>query len=88
MIAENGQGVGGDGPCSHMDDAGQQLPCHAVEIGQHEQQALGSGESGGKGSGQQRPMHGSSGAGFRLHLGDGHRAAVYVFPPVSSPFIA
>ena len=58
MVAEDGQGMGGDGSGGHMDDAGQQLPRHAVETRQHEQQSLGSGESSGQGTGQKRAVDG------------------------------
>ncbi len=87
MVAEDGQGMGGDGPGGHMDHARQQLPRHAVEIGQHEQKPLGGGEGGGQGTGQQRPVDGGRRTGLGLHLGDDHGLSVYVLPSLPCPLV-
>jgi hypothetical protein len=37
MVAEDRQGVGGDGPGGDMQDAGQQFTGHLVHVGDHQQ---------------------------------------------------
>ena len=64
MIPEDGQRMCGDGSCRHMDDAGKQFPCHAVQVGQHQKQTLGGGESGGQTACQQRAVDCRCRAGF------------------------
>ena len=70
VIAKDVQSMGGQGTSGHMDDAGQQLTGHLVHIGDHQQQALRSGVSGGESTSCQRAVHSTSGASLGLHLGD------------------
>ena len=51
-----------------MNNARQQLTSDLVHIGDHQQQALGSGVGGGQGASGQRAVHGTGGTSFRLHL--------------------
>jgi len=68
MVAEDAQGVRSQCTCRHVEHAGQQLAGNLVHIGNHQQQALRGREGRGQGTGLQRAVHGTGGAGFRLHL--------------------
>ena len=70
VIAEDVQGLGGDGTGRHVEHAGQLLGCDLVHIGDHQQQALRCGEGGGDGTCTQGAVDSASGAGLRLHLDD------------------
>ena len=70
MVAEDREGVAGQGARRTVDDGGQQLAGHLIEVGHHQQKALRCGEGGGEGAGRQRAVHRACGAAFRLHLGD------------------
>ena len=87
VVAEDVQGVGGHAPGGDVDDAGEQLAGHLVHIGDHQQQALGSGEGGGEGAGGQRAVDGTGGAGLGLHLNDLYPLAEDVGPAIRRPFV-
>jgi hypothetical protein len=70
VVAENGEGMGGDGAGGDMQHAGQQLAGHLVHVGDHQQQALGGGEGAGQRTGRQRAVDGGGGTGFALKLSD------------------
>ena len=75
VVAEDVQRVGGHGTGGHVEHGGQQLAGDLVHVGDHQQQALGSGVGGGQGAGGQRAVHGAGSAGLRLHLDDLHGGA-------------
>ena len=68
MIAEDRQGMGGDAAGGNMHAEGRQFTGNLVQIGQHQQQALGRGKGGHQGTGLQRPVHGPGGTGLGLHF--------------------
>ena len=70
MVAEDGQGVGGERPRGDVEGRGSQLAGDLVHVGDHQEQALGRGERGGEGSALQRPVHRAGGAALALHLHD------------------
>ena len=51
-----------------MEHAGQQLAGDLVQVGDHQQQALSSGEGGGEGASGQRAVYSAGSTGLRLHL--------------------
>ena len=87
MIAEDGQGMGGQGAGRYMEHAGQQLAGDLVHVGDHQQQALGGGEGGGQRARGQRAVHGAGRAGFRLHFGNVNRLAKQVLAALRRPFV-
>jgi len=68
VVSEDGQGMGGNSPGTDMDHTGQELTGDLVQIGHHEQKALGRGESAGQGPGGQGSMQSPGGPDFRLHF--------------------
>ena len=51
-----------------MNNARQQLTSDLVHVGDHQEQTLGSGVSGGQGTSSQRAVYGTGSASLRLHL--------------------
>ena len=70
-----------------MEDRGRQFAGDLVHVGDHQQQALGSGERGGQGAGAQGAVHRAGRAGFALHLGDADRLSEQVLPVMGRPFV-
>ena len=70
VVAEDGERVRGDGAGGDVEGGGRQLAGDLIHVGDHEQQALRSGEGGGQGSGLQGAVDGAGGAAFALHFGD------------------
>ena len=68
VVTEDVQRLGGDGTGRHIEHAGQALRRDLVHVGDHQQQALGSGEGGGDGAGAKRTVNSAGGAGLGLHL--------------------
>ncbi len=68
MVAENAERMGCERTCRDMEDAGKELACDLIHIGNHKQQTL----RGGVGRGQrpclQRAVNGTGGATLALHL--------------------
>ena len=87
MVTEDGQGVGSQGTGRNMEDAGQQFAGDLVHVGDHEQQALGSGVGAGQRTGSQHTVHGTGGAGFGLHFTHGHGLAHQVLATLGSHFV-
>ena len=87
MVAEDGQGMIGQGTGRHVEHTGQQLAGDLVHIGDHQQQALGSREGGGQRARRQRAVYGARGARLGLHLRYADLLAKQVFAPVGAPLI-
>jgi hypothetical protein len=75
VVAENRQGVGGNGPGGDVQHAGQQFAAHLVHVRDHQQQALGGREGAGQRTGRQGAVDGGGGSGFALKLADQHLLA-------------
>ena len=80
VIAEDAQGMRGQGTGRNMNDARQELAGHLVHIRDHEQQALRGGIGGRQSTGSQRAVNGARSAGLRLHLRDLDLAPKQVLP--------
>ena len=70
-----------------MEHARQQFAGDFIHVGDHEQQALGSGEGRGQGAGLQGTVYRAGGAGFRLHFGDPDSLTENIFPALGAPLI-
>ena len=75
VVAEDAQGVSGNGSGRDVEHARQQLAGYLIHVGNHEQQALRSGICAGQGASLERAVHGSGGAGLALHLLHQHALA-------------
>jgi hypothetical protein len=74
MIAEDGKALRRQGAGRNMEDGGGQLAGDLVHIGDHQQEALRSGERGGERARGQRAVYCTGRAAFGLHFhnhGDG-----------------
>ena len=68
VVAEDAQGVGGKCACGDVENAGQQLACDLVHVGDHQEQTLRSGVGGGQSAGVEGAVHCTGRTGFCLHL--------------------
>ena len=87
VVAEDGEGLGGEGAGAHVEHAGQQFAGDLVHVGDHQQQTLRSGVGGGQSTGLQRAVHGAGGAGLALHLDDLHGLAEEVLTTAGGPLV-
>ena len=87
VVAENVQRMGGNGTGRNVEHAGQQLAGDLVHIGDHQQQALGRGISGGQRACGQRAVHGAGRARLGLHLAHLYRGAEDVFLASGRPLV-
>ncbi len=87
MVAEDGKGMGGNGPCRHMEHAGQQFPGNFIQVRYHKEQSLGGGKGGGKRARRQGTVDGSRRACLRLHLRYAHGMPENIFPSFRRPFV-
>ena len=70
VITKDRQRVGGHRPCGDMKDGAGQFAGYFEHVGDHEQQALGSSEGGGKRTRLQSAMHCAGRASLSLHFHD------------------
>ena len=87
VVAENRQRMGGDGPRRDMETKRQQLAGDLVQVGDHQQEPLGSGERGGDRSGLERTVHRSRGTPFGLKLDDDRHLTPKIGPCLGRPGI-
>ena len=87
MVAEDVQSVGGQSTSGHVEDAGEQLACNFIHIGDHQQQTLRRGVGGGQGAGGQGTVDGTGSASLGLHFDDLDRIAKDVLLTLSRPLI-
>ena len=87
VVAEDGEGLGGQGAGAHVEHAGQQFASDLVHIRNHQQQTLRSGVGGGQSTGLQRAVHGTCGTGLALHLDDLHGLAEEVLTTAGGPLV-
>ena len=90
VVAENRQGVGGEGAGADMDDARREFAGDLVHVGDHQQEPLRGGESAGQHAALHHAVHGPGRAALGLHLDHlrhlapdvgltGHRPFISVF---------
>ena len=87
VVAEDVEGVGGDGTRAHVEDAGQLLGGNLVHVGDHEQKALRGGVGRREGAAGKRAVHGAGGTGLRLHLADLDGRAEDVLAALGAPLV-
>ena len=87
MITENGEGMGGNGAGCHVKYAGELFTCNAVQIGYHQQKALGCGEGGSQSPRHKRAMDSSCGACLGLHLCNLNGMTKNIFSSLGRPFV-
>ena len=87
VITEDVQGMGGQGPSGDVKDAGEQFACNFIHIGNHEQQALGSGIGGGEGAGGEGAVHRTGCTGLRLHFNHLDRIAKDILLTLGGPLV-
>ena len=87
VVAEDGEGLGGEGAGAHVEHAGQQFAGDLVHVGDHQQQTLRSGIGGGQSTGLEATVHGACGAGLTLHLHDLHGLAEEVLTTAGGPLV-
>ena len=87
VVAENGQGVGGQGPGRDMGHPGQQAAGDLIHVGDHQQQALGGGKGGGQGPRSQGAVDRAGSAALGLHHRDLYRLAEHVLAPLGRPLV-
>ena len=87
VVAEDGQGVGGQGAGGNMEYARQHFTGDLIHIGDHQQQALGRGVCGGQRAGLQGAVHRTGGAALRLHLHHLYRLTEQVLLAVGGPLV-
>ena len=87
MVAEDGEGVGGEGASGDVHAHGGEFTCDLVHVGDHQQQTLGSREGGGEGSALKGTVHGSGGTPFGLHLDHIRGGSPDVLAAFGRPFI-
>jgi len=87
VVAEDREGLGGQGAGAHVEHAGQQFASDFVHIRDHQQQTLRSGVGGGQSTGLEGAVHGAGGTGLALHLDDLHGLAEEVFTTRSGPLV-
>jgi len=87
MVTEDVQRLGSYGTGRDMEHAGQQLAGDLIHIGDHQQQTLRSGISGGQGTGGQRAVNSTCGTCLGLHLNDLDGIAEDVLTACSGPLV-
>ena len=68
VVAEDGEGLCGEGAGRHVEHGRKQLTGNLVHVRDHQKEALGSGEGRGQAACLQGTVHGAGGTAFALHL--------------------
>ena len=87
VVAEDGQGVGGQCAGGHVEHAWQHLTGDLIHIRDHQQQALGCGVCGSQRAGLQGAVHRTGCAALRLHLHHLYRLTEQVLLAVGGPLV-
>ena len=87
MIAKDRERAGGYSPCRNMEYGRQQLTCHLIHVWYHQQQSLGSGESGCQCSALQGAVYRTGRTAFTLELHDLNRLTKQVLFALSGPHV-
>ena len=87
MVTEDTEGVAGKGTGRHVEHTRKQFTCNLVHVGDHEEQTLRCGESGGEGTSLKRAMESACCAAFTLHFLHFHSVAEEVLASLGSPFV-
>ncbi|MBV6467451.1 MAG: hypothetical protein PGMFKBFP_02812 [Anaerolineales bacterium] len=87
VVAEDGEGVRGDGARRHVEDRAGEFARDLVHVGDHQQESLRGGEGGGEGAGLERAVHRPGRAAFGLHLDHEGSRVPDVRPFFSGPLV-
>ena len=87
VVAEDAEGMGSQSAGGDMEDAGEQLACDLVHVGDHQQKTLRSSVGGGECAGVQGAVHCAGRAGLCLHLLHLDGAAEDVFLSLCRPLV-
>ncbi|KAF5044330.1 hypothetical protein DSECCO2_492900 [anaerobic digester metagenome] len=87
VVAEDGQGMGCHGARADMEDARKQFAGNLVHVGDHEQEALGTGKGGGQRAAGQGAVDSAGRTGFGLHLTDQNLLIENIQPALSRPLV-
>ena len=87
VVAEDRQGMGGDGAGGDMEDRRQQFAGNLVHVGDHQQQALRRGEGRSQRPALQGAVYRAGSAGLALHLDDLRDRAPEIGPRLAGPCI-
>ena len=87
VVAEDGQGVGRQGTCGHVEDGRKHFTCNLVHVRNHQKKTLGGGIGRRERTGLQGTVDGTRGAGLALHLGDLDGLAPEILLSVGRPFV-
>ena len=87
VIAEDAQGVAGNGARRNVEHAGEEFAGNLVHVRNHEQEALRCGESGGQCAGLERTVHSAGGAALALHFLHEDSFAEHVFAALRRPVV-
>jgi hypothetical protein len=88
VVAEDGQGVGGNGAGGDMQDAGQQFAGHLVHVRDHQQKPWEAVKVEVSAPAARAAVNRGGRAGFTLQLADQHGLAENVLAAVGCPLIA
>ena len=87
VVAEDAEGVAGEGAGRDVENAWQQLAGNLVHIWNHQQQALRGSVGGGEGTGLERAVNSTGGAALALHFLHEDCLAEHVLAACGRPFI-
>ena len=87
VVAEDGEGVGGQGAGRHVEHGREHLAGDLVHVRNHQEEALGRREGGGEDTGLEGAVHGAGGSTLALHLGNPDGFAPEVLLAVSGPLV-
>ncbi len=87
VIAENVESVRRKGTSAHVEDGGQQFARDLIHIGDHQEQALARGVSGGKRTCHEGAVHSARRAAFGLHLRQTELLPEHIHATLRRPFV-
>ena len=87
VITKDREGMTGDGTCSDVEDAGEELAGDLVHVRDHQEETLRCSKGGRQRTSLQRTVDGTGGTGLTLHLLDTDGVAEEVFTPIGCPLV-